>query len=127
MRIDLDSNPNCAHLVRSYHPKRVQIDGDQFDCSLIVTATQLITRWPVTQIEELNETTWQPILQLKPDLVIVGTGDQQQFLPPEQVLLIHHARLGLEVMNNKSACYTYNALIAEGRNVVLALIMSKNE
>jgi uncharacterized protein len=33
------------------------------------------------------------------------------------------ARVGVEVMDTRAACRTYNILVAEGRNVAAALIL----
>jgi uncharacterized protein len=37
---------------------------------------------------------------------------------------LHDARVGLEVMDTRAACRTYNILVAEGRAVTAALIVA---
>lgn len=90
--------------------------------SLIVSADHL-EKWDVESVSALEEKLLEPILSLKPQIVILGTGKTQQF-PAAQI----HARfgkhgIGLEVMATDAACRTYNILVAEDRNVVAALII----
>jgi uncharacterized protein len=37
---------------------------------------------------------------------------------------LYAARIGLEVMDNAAVCRTYNILVAEGRNVIAAVLLS---
>jgi uncharacterized protein len=55
--------------------------------------------------------------------VLVGTGDALLFPDPASLADLHAARIGVEVMDTRAACRTYNILLGEGRNVVAALIL----
>ena len=60
---------------------------------------------------------------LKPELIIIGTGKRQRFPKPEILKTLIAAKIGFEVMDSQAACRTYNILVGEGRQVLLALIV----
>jgi uncharacterized protein len=63
------------------------------------------------------------MVDLKPELVLIGTGSRQRFPKPELLKALVQAKIGFEIMNSQAACRTYNILVGEGRQVVLALIV----
>ena len=52
-----------------------------------------------------------------PEIVLVGTGEQQQFLHPKIAAELTAHGIGLECMNTASACRTLMLLQGEGRRV----------
>ena len=52
-----------------------------------------------------------------PEIVLVGTGEQQQFLHPKIAAELAANGIGLECMNTASACRTLMLLQGEGRRV----------
>jgi len=118
-----DSNINT---VKHYEAGCVRINGDDYQHSLYLTHTERFPEWGCHDIEQLNIEDLTPILALKPEVIILGTGEQQTF--PEPKLFAHCSAhgIGLEVMANDAACRTYNILTTEDRDVVLALIMPNN-
>lgn len=109
------------HLVTRLDSGIVGIGSREFRSSVVVSAAALIEDWPVRRVSEL-EAGLEAVLALRPDILVLGTGEVQDFPPPELLARIAGRRVGLEVMNNRAACRTYNVLRAESRNVVLALI-----
>jgi uncharacterized protein len=63
------------------------------------------------------------MVALKPELIIIGTGKRQRFPGPELLKTLIEAKIGFEVMDSQAACRTYNILVGEGRQVLLALIV----
>ncbi len=122
MRLQLE-NPVGTNLVRSYGPGLLRIGERTHATSLIVTATSIIAPWRPTTARELRAADLEPLLGLAPAVVLLGTGERQQF-PDVQVLrILHEQRIGVEVMDTSAACRTYNVLVAEGRSVAAALIV----
>jgi uncharacterized protein len=62
------------------------------------------------------------LLNLSPELVLLGTGTRQRFPHPRLTRALTEARIGIEVMNTAAACRTYNILMSEGRRVVAAFL-----
>lgn len=62
-----------------------------------------------------------------PEVLLVGTGSRQRFLPPDVLRPLLAAGIGVEVMDTQAAARTYNILMAEGRRVVVALIPNNGD
>jgi uncharacterized protein len=101
----------------------VAVNGARLTKSVLVTPTRIIEDWPATDFDSLSADHFVYFLALKPDLVLLGTGATLRFPRPQLTHSLHSARIGLEVMDNAAACRTYNILVAEGRNVVAAVLL----
>ena len=62
------------------------------------------------------------IFEMKPEVVLLGTGAKQVFLPPQLMMQFYNKGIGIEVMTTDAACRTFNVLVSEGRNVLAALM-----
>ncbi len=91
--------------------------------SFIITRGQLISDWPVACFEDLNASSMEPLCQLEPELIILGTGSTLQFPTGETTRSVREAGIGLEIMDTPAACRTFNVLSAEGRRVAAAVII----
>lgn len=60
-----------------------------------------------------------------PELVLIGTGLHQHFLPVSVSQALLKVGIGVEAMTTQAAARTYNILMAEGRRVVAALLPQK--
>jgi uncharacterized protein len=59
---------------------------------------------------------------LKPEIVILGTGAAQRFPRRDLMRELAAAGVGVEIMDSRAACRTYNILATEGRKVVAAIL-----
>lgn len=90
--------------------------------SFILSPRHLLRDWTPTNIDSLLADHLIAIIELQPELVLLGTGPQLKF-PAHSILAeLHQQRIGVEVMDTAAACRTYNILMAEGRFVVAGLI-----
>lgn len=108
--------------VKHYEAGKVRINADIYTNSLFLTQTQVFENWAINNIEQLNIEHLEPILQQKPEVIILGTGETQVFPDIKLFAYCLQQGIGLEVMANDAACRTYNILTTEDRDVVLALI-----
>ena len=56
------------------------------------------------------------------DVVIIGTGPEMAFLPPELQDALDAAGIGVEPMATKVALRSYNMLLGDGRRIALAAL-----
>ena len=56
------------------------------------------------------------------DLLIIGTGKSSVFLSPKQQVQLSEIGLGIECMNNTSACSSFNLLLGDLRKVGLLVL-----
>ncbi|MGE4570684.1 MAG: Mth938-like domain-containing protein [Gammaproteobacteria bacterium] len=56
------------------------------------------------------------------DLLIIGTGERVIFLSAKQQVALGELGLGVECMNNISACSSFNLLLSDARAVGLLIL-----
>lgn len=109
--------------IKSYHNGVITIDDNQYKNSLIVSCEKLIDTWRPQNISEVLMEDFDVVLNLKPQLILFGSGETFQLLPPQITVPLMQKGIGVECMDTKAACRTYTALLAEGREVVAALLV----
>ena len=109
--------------VTGYDDQAVEINAQRFDYSLTVLPERAPQRWDVPHFEALTAEHFEQIERELPDVVILGTGARQRFVHPRLLAPLSARRVGVECMDSKAACRTYNILMQEGRKVTLALII----
>ncbi len=91
--------------------------------SVIVTRDAVIDSWQPPAPEALTLQDFEGLLTLAPEVVLLGTGSRQH-MPPHALYAAFASRgIGLEVMDNRAACRTYNVLLGEFRDVAVALML----
>jgi|SRR5579872_1735464 len=122
MGLDLDNNP-ANYQIRAYSPGSVQVNDTIYSHSVIVSSEKFIDNWRPQHISELTKDDLAIILELSPAILLLGTGSTLEFPELEVYGDLINEGIGIEVMDTRAACRTYNALTAENRNVVAALII----
>ena len=112
-----------ANLVRSYGPGEVRVGESVVRRSCLISAAQLITDWRPQTIEELQLSDIDAILDLEPEIVVLGSGDRQRFPSHEWTAALLARGIGCEVMDTGAASRTYNVLVSEERRVVAAMFV----
>jgi uncharacterized protein len=112
-----------GYFISAYGPGEVVVSGRTLTESFVISAESLIEAWPPEHIDELHHDHLQHILQLDPELVLIGTGETLKFPPVRHYASLIEANIGVEIMDSGAACRTYNILIAEGRQVVAGIIV----
>ncbi|MGZ5036100.1 MAG: Mth938-like domain-containing protein [Usitatibacter sp.] len=102
----------------------VEVNRRRHTASLVVSGERLVTDWPAASLESLTADHLAAIAELKPEIVLLGSGDAFRFPEAQLLAPLRRAGIGVEVMDTPAACRTYNILQAEGRNVVAALIVT---
>ena len=111
------------NMFTGYGAGYVEVNRTRYSGSLVVGAETMVTDWPLESIDALAADHLAAILEMKPEIVLLGTGAAFAFPEPARLAPLREARVGVEVMDTAAACRTYNILLGEGRNVVAALIV----
>jgi uncharacterized protein len=113
----------ARYRITGYAPGRVIVNGETMTHSLIVSENELVRDWPPRSWEELTASHLKGVLELGPEVVLLGSGVVLRF--PEAAVLapLVEAGIGVEVMDTGAACRTFNVLVAEGRRVAAALVI----
>lgn len=101
----------------------VTINGQHYNTPVIISPQTLIHPWRPTCADDLQAQDLNTIIELKPKIVLIGTGEHNQLLPYDCLASLHEARIGVECMDTGAACRTYSALSSEGRSVAAALFI----
>ena len=143
MQVNLD-NDIYSYTIRAYQPGAISLtvpyspesalqdapaeqpprplSVETVEGSFIVSPRHLLRNWAPENIDSLLADHLSAIIELQPELVLLGTGPQLKF-PAHSILAeVHQQRIGIEIMDTAAACRTYNILMAEGRFVVAGLI-----
>lgn len=91
--------------------------------SFLLAPDRLVEDWPVLTADQFDLAAAEAIVQLAPEVVLLGTGARQVFPPRDAQVALLRRRIGVEVMDNAAACRTYNLLAGEGRRVVAAIML----
>jgi uncharacterized protein len=115
--------PDDFLFVRRVENDAVVVVERRLTCSFVLARDHVIENWPVRNVSELMPETIEPILELEPEVVLLGTGKRQVF-PAARVQAAFLARnVGIEAMDNAAAARTHSVLAGEGRKVVAAFIL----
>jgi uncharacterized protein len=117
------STATGVHLITGYGDGYVEVDARRYEASLVVLPDRVIADWPVPSFDALTSLHLGALAEHRPEIVLLGTGRRHRFPAPALLadLIMHD--IGLEVMDSRAACRTYNILVAEGRRVAAALIL----
>ena len=122
MKLHLE-RPGNLNAITGYGEGYVMVNAVRHSRSLVVTPEQLVSDWPVTALAALEPAHLAVLLDLAPEIVLLGTGTRLAFPHPALLAPLAQARIGVEVMDSRAACRTYNILMAEGRRVAAAIIL----
>ncbi|MEY4482384.1 MAG: hypothetical protein RIQ84_1546 [Pseudomonadota bacterium] len=124
MKLQPDRQPTL-NTVSAYGPNYIEINAVRHETSILLMPEGPVIHWSCAQFGDLSPDHFQEIANKKPALVIFGSGKKIQFPRPELIAPLIQAKIGIETMDLQAACRTYNVLMAEGRNVLAALIIEK--
>jgi uncharacterized protein len=116
---DIISN---RYSISAYSKNSITINAIEYQKSLILSASQLELDWPVNQLDMIEDQHLKRIMEFNPEVILLGTGERQQFPHPSMFAYFGAQGIGLEVMDTGALCRTFNILVAEDRAVVGAVI-----
>lgn len=114
--------PDSLNTITAYDAGVIEINAQRHSGSLYFMPSGQIRDWPVRSPENLTAADLDLLLADRPEIVLLGTGSKQKFFRPDVLAPLVSAGIGHEVMSTPAACRTYNILMAEGRQVMAALL-----
>jgi len=120
MQINLEKPE--PHTIQSYSETQVMVNNTLYRKSVIIDKSHIIPDWSIQSINELDENTLEPLLQLKPEVILIGFTEPNSRLPFGAIAYAAKQRVGLECMSIGAASRTFNLLLSEGRDVVLGIV-----
>ena len=112
-----------TNVIRSFTETTININDMTYCNSLIVGSNLLINDWGVKQIEEMSLEHWHELVKHQPEVILIGTGKSLVFPHPSSYAPAIEMGIGVEFMDSRAVCRTYNVLVAEDRFVIAAIIL----
>lgn len=120
MKLQLNTDASIQ-LVHSYQDRIILINEQPFNHGVIVTPQQVVDL-NLNQLSELSTEHFEQLASFRPEIAILGTGPSQVFPDFALSKMLVEQQIGLEVMDSKAACRTYNILASDGRKVAALLL-----
>lgn len=113
-----------VNVITRHDGRQIVVGRLPYAHSVLVPWVGAVRAWEVSDVASLTAAHFEPLLAMRPEVVILGSGARLRFVSPACLRLLIEARVGVETMDTAAACRTYNVLVSEGRQVVAALLLS---
>jgi uncharacterized protein len=118
--------PDYAYTLRGADGRSARVNDRVLTVSFILAPNRLVEDWDAASAPTLSPDALAPLLALDPELVLLGSGDRQQFPPAATMAACLTRGIGVEVMTNAAAARTFNVLAGEGRRVVAGFLLQSD-
>ena len=112
-----------TNVIRSFTDSTIDVNNKTYNKSLIISSHLLIDDWVISHIDDMKTEHWQELIQHKPEVILIGTGTSLVFPHPSIYAPAIDMGIGVEFMDSKAACRTYNVLVSEDRSVLAGIIL----
>lgn len=119
----LHPDKSAVQAITGYGEGWIAVDGERIDHSVIIGSAGQRIAWKCRQFTDLEATHFGQLAKFDAELVIFGSGNTLRFPSTAWLAPLMQRRIGFETMDTRAACRTYNILSAEGRKVVVALLI----
>ena len=118
-----EDNNNATYQIQSVSNQSIRVNNETYTHSLIISPDKLIPNWKPTSLDTLTDADLLLILDFKPEIILLGTGERSIIPPAKKLACLIEKQFQIECMNTAAACRTYTILTAEGRKVVAGLML----
>jgi len=123
MKMHLQDNTGSAFLIHGHTAETITVGDNRYTSSLALGPGRLVEDWTESAGNDLARDDIAILVEMAPELILIGTGKLQHFPDPAVLRLMIDKRIGYEIMTTAAACRTYNVLVGEGRLVAAGLIL----
>ena len=112
-----------VRLIEAYGDNGFRFSDGRHEGSVLILPER-IKAFAATSMEQVDLESLEPVIaqQAEIEILILGTGQRQQFPTLELRKYFIKQHIALEVMDTGAACRTYNILASENRKVAAAII-----
>ncbi len=122
----LQPDKTSTQIINGYGPGWVSVgsivDGlpvlEKITSSIVIGSRGERLDWAGVGFDQLSSALFDQLAQIKPELIVFGSGSKLRFPSPALQRTLMAARIGLETMDTLAACRTYNILAGEDRHVL---------
>ena len=114
MKFSFDAAPGSL-MITGYDQDNVVVRGRPVPPPLLLTPEALHDDLEIPALSAIALPLLQSIAQRGAEIILIGTGPRQVFLPSVLVREAAALGIGVEAMNTPAACRSYNVLVSEHR------------
>lgn len=104
--------------------QHIVIRGEQINHPILLCKNQSVKWTPKCIIElTLNDFSW--LIDQRPEIILVGTGEIVKPLSATLIQQMHELQIGIEFMQTRSAAKTFSLLLCDQRQVGAALFFGQ--
>ena len=101
----------CSNFIESYSFGRIKIDGKSYSDDVILLGKEVKSGWWRDRGHMVQKPDLFDVIEYKPDLLIIGTGNSGRMSVPSD--LIKKLDFRVESYETKKACEVYNRKLNE--------------
>lgn len=110
-------------VIQDYKNGRFVISGQTYAHPVLVFPLQVLP-WEIKDASFLNISDFNNIFNSKSELLLIGASGNFSIYSNKLKFELKAKNLQFEIMDTGAACRTYNVLMAEGRRVAAALMLT---
>ena len=106
--------PKNRNVINGYGSEGFKINENLYQNSIILTPNQML-EVKISSVEEFFEQDLKNILNIEPEILLIGTGTNHKTIPTnlKDKIKTQYPEISIDEMNTGSACRTYNILMME--------------
>lgn len=142
MLLQKDSNP-ALNTITAYGEHYIEVNRVRFDTAICVSPEGAIRSLDIQSAAQIDTALLRDLARLEdrrkdpmaflndvpeqlpenaPEVILIGTGAAQEFLPASIIAPLLALGIGVEAMTTHAAARTYNILMSEDRRVLALLL-----
>ena len=110
-------------IVESVGSGKIKYQGKWYTKSLIIGIDKIVYPWKHPDVSDLDMIDFEQFLNGNLEVILLGTGTKLVFPDTRLMNKILKRGLGIEVMDTRSACRTFNLLVSEHRRPLAMLML----
>lgn len=114
---------DARYRITGYGDGWITVNQETLQHSFLLGPQTLIRNWQPRHMQELEAHHLEPLFDIGAEVIMIGTGIQQDLPQASTWKALVQNGVGFEVMGNDAACRTYNVLLGEARRVAAAFLL----
>jgi uncharacterized protein len=103
--------------IQSVTASSITVNGEPYPHAIAMTTEEVLANWEPKPIADLGDSDFEILLGSSPEIILLGTGDNNVFPPRELMFSFARRGIGFECMDTAAAARTFNVLATEGRQI----------
>ena len=116
-------NMTTNALIEERTDTKIKFKGNWYEQSLLIHDNNISSPWEHPSVDDMTIEDFSFIIENRCELVLFGTGKNQVFPSLSVITELQKMNIGIEIMDTKSACRTFNVLTSEYRNPTALIVI----